>query len=566
MISNEIFKCRQIRASLDHTHRNMATYMSNLQKVCEMFGYKSLRTNQIDAVFNLLRGEDLLFVTQTSGGKSFIYISAALALGYKTIIFSPLLSLIKNQADILKKKGLKVGIINSSVSGNEKKMALNAWENNDIDFLFVAPERLQNKQFVESMKSHPPDFVVVDEIHCAYEFAESFRSSYKRIAPFIEDTNPKLFLGLTATLSKDIEDSIRKTFNMPNIKKLVKSYPRPNLHYSSFTPIRSFNEDLLAILNSDPLVPTIVYFSTVALVESTYKLLSKSIKGGCMAYTGKMANSARSSNQDNFINGNIRVAFATNSFGMGIDKPDIGKIIFRTMPGSIEELVQGFGRGGRNGCNCECILMGDTESLNTQFYFKDIQYPEKYIIEKFYKYLVSLKDENNLINNSISSICSIANIQQSYSTALINILKGYNVIEREDRNNIAKIKFLNLPEDDAVQNKKFKSYYDSIMLYGIEDGEYLSVDLDLLSEEMGVSVQTIKNNLKSFSEMDLIKYNAPTIQPLKLVGDISNVDFNHIDFLRNQKDEKIKEMIHYFRLDDSKKSEFLDYYFKNVNG
>jgi superfamily II DNA/RNA helicase len=365
-------------------------------------------------------------------------------------------------------------------------------------------------------------------------------------------------------MSKDVEESIRKTFNMQDIKKIAKAYPRPNLHYSSFTPTRSFNEDLLQLINQDPLVPTVVYFSTVKLVEETYKLLARAIKGGCMAYTGKMANAARAANQDNFISGKVRVAFATNSFGMGVDKPDIGRVIFRTIPGSIEELVQGFGRGGRNGCDCDCILMGDLNSLNTQYWFKDMQYPEKYTIERFYKALLSLREDGDIVNQTLSTICSHAGIDPMFCTALVNILKGYNVIDREDRNSIAKIKFLNIPEDEE-KNKKFKQYYDNILLYGLDCDNYLSIDLELLAEEIGVGVATIKSNLKSFAEMDLIDYKAPGNQPLKIIGDIKQVDFNYIDFLRDQKEDKINEMLKYFNLDDDKKDKFLTDYFNALN-
>lgn len=566
--SNDIFRFRQIRSTFDYSHKNLATYIDNLQKACNLFGYKSLRPNQVDPVYTLLKGEDLLYVSATSSGKSFVYISAALSMGYKTVIFSPLVSLIQDQANNLRKRGLNVGVLTSAVTSGEKKLALSLWENKELDFLFVAPERLQNKQFLEVMQKVPPDFVVVDEIHCAYEFAESFRASYKKIAPFIDSVTPKLFLGLTATMSKDVEESIRRTFNMPTIKKIANSYPRPNLHYYSYHPKGCINTELLSIINQEPLVPTIVYFSTVKLVEETYKLLARSIKGGCMAYTGKMANSARASNQDNFINGNIRVAFATNSFGMGVDKENVGKVIFRTMPGSIEELTQGFGRGGRNGCDCDCILVGDVDSLNTQYWFKDMQYPQKYDIESFYKALVSLREDGDIVNQTLSSICSTANIDPMYSTAIINILKGYNVVDREDRNNIAKVKFLDIPdEEDETTSKKYKQYYDQIMLYGIESegGKYLFIDLDILAEEMGVGLQTIKNNLKAFASSDLLEYKAPGNQPLKIIGSIKSVDFNHIDFLRDQKEDKIKDVLKFFNLQDDKKAVFLEDYFKQTN-
>ena len=567
-MDNNIYTNKLILSSLDYSNKNILTYLENLKKVCKLFEYKDLRDNQKEAIFSLLKGEDLLFVSPTGGGKSFVYISTALSKGYKTIIFSPLISLIQNQSDILKAKGLNVGVISSAVTNREKCASLAAWEQGDLQFLFIAPERLQNNEFIDLMKRVPPDFIVVDEIHCAYEHSDNFRSSYKFIAPFIKEVNPKLFLGITATLSKDVEVAIRDIFDLKDTKKIVKAYKRENLHFKSID-ISNQNPDilLLHILNTPPLTPAITYCSSVKLVEDTYKILHSSIIGGSMTYTGQMPSHAREANQIKFINGDIRCAFATNSFGMGIDKADIGKVIFRTFPGSLEELIQGFGRGGRNGCDCDCLLFGDFKSIDVQRFFIDFGFPDEYKIKLFYKALLTLKNSDDLVSSTLSSICNIANLDNRYASAIVEILKGQNVIKREDKTFIAKLRFLDIPKEDT-KSKKFKEYFEKISYLGIEENDnFITIDLEFLASELDTDINCVKRNLKVFKDSNLIEYNPPAkVPPIKIISDLSKIDFQKLREKKIEKEQKLQEVIDFYRLNDEKKSDYLDLYFNKQNG
>lgn len=575
VIDNALFKAKAIRKTIDTKNKDLLTYCNNMQKVLQMFGFKSLRPHQEEAVASLLQGEDLLYVVSTGGGKSLTYIITGLAKGYKTIVFSPLISLIQDQADKLKEKGIRVGVLTSSVTSREKNLALSLWENDDIDFLFVAPERLQNEDFLELMKRKNPDFVVVDEIHCAYEHSDSFRASYKLIAPFIKEVVPKQFLGLTATMSKDVETAIRDIYDIHDVKKLVKSYKRENLKFKSLsvdendqtgTDIR-----LLHILNEKPLVPTIVYCSTAKMVEDFHKSIGQCIQGKSMAYTGQMLQTARESNQANFIKGNIRVAFATNAFGMGVDKPDIGRVVFRTFPGSVEELIQGFGRGGRNGCDCECILMGDYKSLNVQQSFIEYAFPSTWTIKKFFNTLQTLKDpETGLITATLVDIARMSGINERYSGAISQILQGFKVIKREEKTNIAKIKFLDLPDESSSDkaSKKILNYIKKIDFVGIPavNDSYLNVDLEFLSSELGVDIKTVKKNLKDFSNLGIIAYTPPpTSQPISIVGNIEDVNFSYLEEKKIEKEQKLKDVIEFYNLPDSKKADYIQEYFKTIN-
>ena len=572
---NQIYVNKKLLMGLNKNPLTIKEYIDNLTIVLKVLGYTSLRPHQQEAISHLFTGKDLLFVVPTSAGKSAVYIAAGACMHLKTIIFSPLVSLIQDQADTLKEKGFKVGVVNSAVTQREKSLSLALWESGDLDFLFVAPERLQNQDFIDAMNRCPPEFVVVDEIHCAYEHGDNFRASYKLIAPFVKSTNPKLFLGLTATMSQEVEESVRNIFDLHDVTKLCRSYKRDNLHYKIYTPefdASDYEIDnyLISEINrkneNGELVPTIVYCSTAIMAQNLYSVFGKHIKGGAMVYTGDMPVSEKESNQQNFLNNKIRVAFATNAFGMGVDKPNIGKVIFRTIPSSVEELTQGFGRGGRNGCDCDCILVEDIKSINTQKFFIDIGYPPRHIIEAFYSMLKTLADDCDLIYASLSEICKNAGIHNSYSGALSQILQGYKVIERTNIVPEAKIRVLDSPNSGSKLDSKFETYISKIEYIGIEDEGFIRFDLGFLAKELDISVATVKKVLKSFDQLGYIKYIPPArVSPLKLIGTLKNVDFKYLEHKKLEKEDKLNDLLAYIKIPDNKKADFLEEYFTAHN-
>lgn len=562
-------------AALNKDPKNAMDYSNNLSILLNVMGFKSLRPNQTDAVSYLFTGQDLLFVSATGGGKSLVYISAAICMQLKTIIFSPLVSLIQDQADNLRSKGFRVGVINSAVTPREKSLAIALWESGDLDFLFVAPERLQNQDFLNVMIKSPPDFIVVDEIHCAYEHGDNFRASYKLIAPFVKAMKPKLFLGLTATMSPEVEEAVRRIFDLQDTKKICKSYKRENLHFHTVKNLDGLSPyDIDGMLlnevnkpNKDgEFVPTIVYCSTATMVNKLYQTFGKSVKGGAMMYTGDMSPAEKESNQMRFLQNKIRVAFATNAFGMGIDHPSIGKVIFRTFPSSLEELIQGFGRGGRNGCICDCILYADKTTLNTQKFFIDIGYPSRHIIESFYRGLKMLADDENLVHATLSDICNTVSIPTTFSSALTQILQGSNIIKRTTIIPESKIRVLDSPPESDKLHKKFEAYMSKIEYIGTEENGFLSFDINFLSKEMGIGVETIKKILKSFDQLGFIKYiPAARNSPLQIIGDIKSLDFKYLDQKRLEKETKLNEVVEFVDIPDKDKGDFLDDYFDLTN-
>ena len=569
-----IIENRKLIRQLNTKEKNLLVYIDNLQKLLKIFGYKDLRPSQKDPIFHLFNGQDLLFVTPTSSGKSFCYIAPALCMGLKTVVFFPLVSLIQDQAYQLRLKGCNVGEITSNVSQKETQQALIDWENGLLDFLFIAPERLNSPNFMELMEKVPPDFVVVDEIHSASEYGENFRSSYKLIAPFIKKVCPKLFLGQTATMSQDVEKDVREIFDLHDTPKMVRAYSRPNLLYSIAPEMQNGYDDyIFREINAYPLVPTIVYCSSISKVKSLYATYGSSIIGGAMMYYGELKPSEKESNQQNFITGNVRVAFATNAFGMGINKADIGKVIFASFPGSIEELTQCFGRGGRNGCECKCILCPDEFSLRIQRNFIESGFPDEYCFQQTYKTLKNAQDSiSGLVTLTISDIADIIGYDVRSVAAVCEFFKGYGIIQRMSKSNKAKIRYLDCPskEEQDKLYEKFLKYRDKIDFLGVENEEdrCIDIEIDFLAQELGVGEETVKKNLKNFSDLGFIYYKKPfNSMPIKIIKSYSDFDYNKVIEKRNKKLEKLNSVIEYSLLPKNKLGNFLeDYYIKVQNG
>ena len=283
-------------------------------------------------------------------------------------------------------------------------------------------------------------------------------------------------------------------------------------------------------------------------------------------YHGQMTPNERESNQVNFIRGNIRVAFATNAFGMGVDKPDIGKVIFRTLPSSLEEMIQGFGRGGRNGCRCDCISIMDPGSVNVQKMFIDMGYPSRYCLERFFQACKSLADEDGVVTATLSEICGLAGIGAMYSQALTQILQGYRVLTRLPKTTEAKIAFLDIPKEGEKFANKFKLYTDTIEQIAITKDSYLVFDIEFLANQLATSTATVKKTLKAFADMGNIEYIPPVSRPpIKIIGNIDLVDFEHLQAKRKQKERKLKEVQDFCWMKDELKADYMVEYFDKIN-
>ena len=536
-------------------HESLKKGFSKLQSVLSEMGYNSLKTGQDEAVMNLMFKRDTICVMPTGFGKTAIYVVPARAVNMSTLIFSPLVSLMKDQVEGLWAKGYSAGQVSSGQSVAENNKVLTDWESGELQFLLIAPERLQSDKFISTMKARPPEFVVVDEAHCVSQWAHSFRPDYVRIGDFIDTFKPDVVLALTATMTEEMEGDVRDTLSIKNASKIVYYPVRDNLKFENYTYDLTTIRHLLNKISGS----TIVYASTKKATHELYDTLKGSIGGGCLVYNGGLTPDERTTNQNMFMSGEVRVMFATNAFGMGIDKGDIRAVIHIDLPGSIEQYAQEVGRAGRDGEMSRCIFMENAKSINTQLWFLDTTYPDSSVITRVYQRLKQLSSKDGVARITNADLSTQLGIDPAFIASAKGILISNNIItSTKSKDKTAKLKLLD--ESDVIKSDKIVA---NVLKYGYTVGSHIEFDLDFTAEQCVCAVSTLKTKLSKLSKAGSIIYIAPFRgNEVKLINDISELDFDLCDKKRKQAKDKMLDLIRFLKLSSDKKHSFLVEYFK----
>jgi ATP-dependent DNA helicase RecQ len=331
------------------------------------FRLRKLRPGQREVIESVLEGRDTLAIMPSGAGKSLCYQLPALHLKGTTVVVSPLISLMKDQADKLDDHGVDAAAVNSALSARERREMLRRIREG-ADFIFTTPEQLENPAFVEKLKANPIDLFVVDEAHCITQWGHDFRPAYAGLGGALRALGDPTLLALTATATPDVIEDIARQLGRPRMRVLNVGVYRPNLY---FEVVQTTNEAekkqaLLEVVRSGG--AGIVYCATVRAAKEMHAWLARQ---GVEAelYHGRLGGRERTERQDAFMSGKTATMVATNAFGMGIDRPDIRYIAHYQLPGSLEAYYQEAGRAGRDGKEARCTLLYDHGDRRVQLYF-----------------------------------------------------------------------------------------------------------------------------------------------------------------------------------------------------
>jgi len=375
------------------------TYPRNpLEILNSHFRHKSFQGDQEAIITRLLSGREnhTLVIMPTGAGKSLCYQLPALCLKGGTIVISPLISLMKDQVDALKKKGVKAAFINSTVPRDDRERRLDNFIYGETKILYVTPERFKKTDFMEKIRRAEISLLAVDEAHCISAWGNDFRPDYSRIGEYRKLLGAPLTVALTATATPEVREDIIRCLdlNESSVEVFHQGIRRPNLHLEAEEVLDDEMklEKIVRIVALNP-GSGIVYFSLIKTLE-TFSALLDGLGISHLVYHGKLPPQERKRIQNAFMEGR-ELVLATNAFGMGIDKKDIRFIVHAEIPGSIESYYQEIGRAGRDGMDSLCTMLYNQDDLMIHMDFIKWSNPEPGFYQKLYLFLTKEMDKVN---------------------------------------------------------------------------------------------------------------------------------------------------------------------------
>ena len=369
-----------------------------LQLLQTYFGYTSFRPAQEAPVESLLKNEDVVAIMPTGAGKSICFQIPALCKSGLTVVFSPLISLMKDQVDGLVDQNIPAALINSTLTQTEFNKTMYDVRSGNIKLLYIAPERLGSNFFCNVLRSMPISQVIVDEAHCISQWGHDFRPSYRLIGDWLASLPKRPVVGaFTATATKAVENDIKTLLGLDHANVYVTGFDRPNLSFSVVrTPKRM--DYVVDYVRRHSHENGIIYCSTRKDVERVYDNLKRAgIQTGY--YHAGLSDEMRKDMQNKYAFDQLQVMVATNAFGMGIDKSNVRYVLHYQMPRNMESYYQEAGRAGRDGAPAECILLYSGQDVRVH----------KYLIEQGHlepqREQVELRKLQSMIDYCFCSTC-----------------------------------------------------------------------------------------------------------------------------------------------------------------
>ncbi|MDE1161958.1 MAG: RecQ family ATP-dependent DNA helicase [Acidobacteriaceae bacterium] len=347
----------------------------------EVFGHREFRPHQQVVCEAAASGRDVLLVMPTGAGKSLCYQLPALARGATALVISPLIALMDDQATKLEQLGLRVARIHSGRSREESRQSCRDYLAGELDFLFIAPERMRVPGFPEMLAKRKPGLIAIDEAHCISQWGHDFRPDYRTLGQWLPALRPAPIVALTATATPSVQRDIAVQLDLQAPAIFITGFRRDNLAIEVLEMSKPERSEFAAkLLKDDAARPAIVYAGSRKQAEELADKLGRHFP--VAPYHAGLDAATRERVQRAFLSGKLDVVVATVAFGMGVDKADVRTVIHVALPGSVEAYYQEIGRAGRDGNRSRTVLLHGFADRKLQEFFLERNYPPTNDLER----------------------------------------------------------------------------------------------------------------------------------------------------------------------------------------
>ncbi len=478
------------------------------------WGYDSFRPLQAETIHAVLSGRDTLALLPTGGGKSIIFQVAGLALGGLTVVVTPLVSLMKDQVDNLRKRRIKSSFFHAAMTNREISATWDLLRSGGCKFIYVSPERLRNDNFVRELSLLKPSLIVVDEAHCISQWGYDFRPAYLEIGKLRKLLPGIPVLALTASATPRVADDICQRLGMINPARFVMSFSRPNISYVVRKTYQKINE--LEHILSKTSGSTIIYTRSRRRASDIAKYLT-SVGMPALYYHAGLDFKDKEERQTAWMQGKYRVMVATNAFGMGIDKPDVRLVVHYDIPPSLEDYYQEAGRAGRDGLSSYAVMIVcDRDKARLRRRVGEA-FPPKEDILILYSRLMNFlsvavgEGYDTFREFNIDKFCEVFHYKDSMVKASLRILTSAGYIDYIEEADVRARVIMTCTREDLYNRSITDGVVEQVLgallrMYSGLFSEYALISEEQIASLCGLSYQDVCRALIMLSHEKIIHY------------------------------------------------------------
>ena len=480
----------------------------------QYFGHTQFRPLQEDIILSVMAGRDTMALLPTGGGKSICYQVPALAMEGLCIVVSPLIALMKDQVDSLKKKGIVAEAVYSGMNSYQIERILDNATFGRQKFLYLSPERLLTDHFRDRLQYMKVSFFAVDEAHCISQWGYDFRPPYLKIAE-IRTFHPGVpVLALTATATKEVVEDIQQKLLFQAQNVLAKSFERPNLIYF-VQKEENKTARLLKIAHRIQGSGIVYVRNRKRTSDIAGYLISQGISAG--VYHAGLTQEERDRYQNQWMNNQARVIAATNAFGMGIDKPDVRFVVHTDLPDSPEAYFQEAGRGGRDGKKSYGILLYDQADIDDARQNFDLSWPGPGVIKNVYNALGNYyqlavgSGKDTSWDFDLQAFCNKYSLKPVIAFNALKIIEKEGYITLTDALNSPSQLAFRLSNQDMytfqVQNARFDVFLKILVrMYGGLFTAHVRISEEDIARKTNLNADRVSALLAELDKMEVVSY------------------------------------------------------------